>query len=130
MRYFISRLAIALVSLPLYCGAESLSVKEFRRLAPRQGKLEITGYIARQYRCLPCPSDVKCKPCMRSNVLVSSKEEILQIYPSEGDYIVVFVESPESLVLGKSYRMKVKVLGTETTGYKIRDLELETAVEQ
>jgi hypothetical protein len=112
-----------------FSRAEVLSVADFRRLAPAKGKFEVSGYIAKQYKCSPCPQEAICKPCMGNNVLLSEADELLQTYPSTGNYLVIFTDEPEKLSLGKPYLLKVEVLQTNTTGYQLQDLRLVSAFE-
>jgi hypothetical protein len=107
-----------------------MSVAQFRQLAPAEGEFEISGYIAKQYKCPACPPGATCKPCMKSNVLLSQVNELLQVYPSAGNYLVIFTDEPEKLLLGKSYVLKVEVLKNVTTGPGLHDLRLKSAVEQ
>ena len=115
--------------LPLDCYADVLSVAQFRQLAPTSGEHEISGYIAKRYRCPLCPAGAVCKPCMGNNVLVSQANELHTSYPSAGEFLVVFTDAPERLSIGKKYSLTVEVLESQTTGYGVRDLKLKSAAE-
>ena len=112
------------------CHAAPLTVEEYRRKAPSMGEFEVEGYVVKQYRCPPCPVGAMCKPCMRDNILISAKKEIVETYPPNGDYIVAFVSnSQQSFVLGHRYRMLIQVLAGTSTQYGINDVELKSARE-
>lgn len=109
--------------------ADRLSVSEFRQRNPETGIFTITGYIAKQYVCPPCPPHANCKPCAEDQVLVSQVNQVLAEFPQNGNYLVVFTENPEKLRLGSLYAMTIEVLSSKSTGYGVHDLRLKEAVE-
>ena len=120
---------LCILALVLPVSADSLSVSQFRQLAPRTGEFQIEGYIAKRFRCPACPNAAQCKPCIGNSVLVSQDDEVLQSYPSEGNYLVVFTDVPERLEVSKFYRFNVKVLEARSTGHGVQDLKLISALE-
>jgi hypothetical protein len=123
-------LAMACTFLPVASEASPLAITDLLKSNPAQGEYEITGYIAKRHSCPVCSQESMCKPCMRNNVLLSSKKEILESYPPDGEYVVVFTDAPMKLKLQAFYKLKVRVLKSHTTGYQVHDLELRDALEQ
>ena len=123
-------LALWPYALPATSNAEVLTVKEFKALAPQKGEFEISGFVAKHYRCPPCPPEAMCKPCMPENVLVSGTQEILEQYPASGNYLVIFTDKSDALSLGKRYDFTVQVLTSKTSGYGEHDLRLRRYVER
>ena len=128
--YLSAFVAFYAACLPMIARGDSSSVGQFRKLAHPRGEFQISGYVVKQYSCPPCPAGALCKPCMRNNVLISDAKELSAGFPEQGNYLVVFTEEPENLVLGKFYKMTVEVVEGKTSRHGEHDLILKNAVEQ
>ena len=122
------RIVILLISstccLALSASDGILTVPQFRALAPVSGNFKLTGFVVHRYQCPPCPEGAMCKPCIGDHVVISESAELLQNYPPDGPYVVVFTPEPEPLSLGKRYIFNVEVLGRTMTGFGVHDLRL------
>ena len=103
-----------------------ISIAQLRALKAATGTYRVEGYVAKQYRCPPCPPGDQCKPCMRNNILLSETPESLISYPTSGNYLRVFTDQPELLQKEVRYRMTLRVL-TQNSPFGGHDTELINA---
>jgi hypothetical protein len=101
------------------------TVTALRALPPAVGQTyRLRGYVVKQYRCPPCPPGASCKPCMGNNVVISDDPDRHELYDLDDRDVIVFLEDPESLELGASVEVDVRVLDRRQSNRGINDLAL------
>jgi len=104
-----------------------LRVADLLAMRPTNGTFTLIGYVAKSYRCPPCPQGAMCKPCMGANVVLSDEPRRINLYTElgPGDVIVFVTDSDlAKLVVGKRYRFRVEVGTRSSTSLPINDLRL------
>jgi hypothetical protein len=98
--------------------------------APQQGRLMLSGYVARIYLCPPCPAGVSCKPCLGDHLVLSDDKHALRpaddLGPSD---VLVFAERSalRRLRVGQRYQLVVDVRDTRAAARPVNDLALVRA---
>lgn len=100
------------------------AIHDFKQKDLAPGTYDTEGYVVKRYECPPCPKGALCKPCMRDNIVISEKNELLDTYSLSNTEIIIFASNPKQFELGKKYRFSVKILDYNTTGEPINDIEL------
>jgi hypothetical protein len=123
---------LALVSLtgaarPPKGPAAPLHVAEVIARAPVEGRLTITGYVARIYLCPSCPAGAVCKPCVGDHVVLSDERHALGPGDDLGATDVLIAgerAALQGLRAGARYDVDVEVQPTRGGGRAINDLRL------
>jgi hypothetical protein len=94
-------------------------------ITPQQSGIYLTeGYVVRKYECPPCPPEDQCKPCMRSNIVISENDILLDTYNISDTELLVFTEDTKKFETGKKYKFLIKFLDTRSTSGPVNDVEL------
>ena len=107
--------------------AAPLRVAEAIAQAPVEGRLTITGYVARIYLCPSCPSGAVCKPCVGDHVVLSDDRHALGPGDDLGAADVLIAgerAAVQRLHAGARYDVEVEVQPTRGGGRAINDLKL------
>ena len=82
----------------------NLAIHELKEFNYTSGNYNVEGYVVKIYTCPPCPRGAMCKPCMRDNIVVSEKNELLDVYYLSASEIIIFCENPKQFQLGHGLR--------------------------
>ncbi|MCF6202755.1 MAG: hypothetical protein L3J59_03670 [Methylococcaceae bacterium] len=79
-----------------------------------KASFKTTGYVVLKYVCPECPAGATCKRCMRNNIIISEKPNLLESYSFVGkNELVLFYKNTEKLILGKAYLFYIKSVNNE-----------------
>lgn len=101
-------------------------IHELKQSNFTSGNFNIEGYVVEIETCPPCPLNPAagvCQPCS-DNVVISENNILLKTYLITEKELIVFMENPERLELGKKYMFSVKILNRKSTAGPINDVEL------
>lgn len=102
-----------------------ISIEEIYQKGITGGTYHIQGYVAKIYRCPPCPPEAACKPCMSDNIVVSQEKKAVDTYEelTEQD-LIVFVDDPTPFEVGKKYQFLIQILDVKTANKKVNNVKL------
>lgn len=68
-------------------------------------KFTTNAFVVYKYQCPPCPGDAQCKPCMKNNIVISEKPDLMIGYGGLGSReMILYCDDSAGFKLGKKYR--------------------------
>ena len=90
----------------------ALTVDAFLAAPPVGQVVDVTGFIAGEYRCPPCRKGAMCKPCMRPSVIIVAARRgraPIDTAAPPADVLVIAARNTGVFKRGTLYRLRIRV---------------------